>query len=128
MAVEASSWKQSYKAGFTDCNGRYAGGTEIMHIVPHKERLYAANGYWTDSRWLVDYEKRQSAQVLRLDSTDGEWEVDLDMGQTNGLGRRYMKGNILKSITFTHDDNGRENQPPWREHQYAFRKERCSYC
>ena len=83
--------EQSYKAGDRDGNSRYAGGTEIMHLVPHKGKLYAANGYWTDSRWLVDYKERQSAQVLRLDFSDGQWEVDLEMGESNGKGRRCCR-------------------------------------
>ena len=31
-----------------------------------------------DSRWRLDYNDRQSAQVLRLGSSNGVWEVDLD--------------------------------------------------
>jgi len=101
-------WSQSYKAGYTDDKGAYAGGSEIMHLVAHKGKLYAANGYWKDSRWEnVPYTKKQSAQVLRLDSSNGRWQVDLDMGKSNGHGLRYMKGNILKSITFTRDGAGK---------------------
>lgn len=60
-----------------------------------------------DSRWKNrPYAKKQSAQVLRLDSADARWQVDLDMGKSNGNGLRYMKGNILKSITFTRDGRG----------------------
>ena len=109
----SSGWEQSYKAGYVDGNGKYAGGSEIMHIEPHKGRLFAANGYWEDSRWKgVDYADRQSAQVLRLDSSDGRWEVDLEMGDSNGEGRRYMKGNILKSVTFARDEFGVELPEP----------------
>lgn len=101
-------WTQSYDAGYVDGNGAYAGGSEIMHLVPHQGRLYAANGYWKDSRWETPpYAERQSAQVLRLDSADGRWEVDLDMGKSNGRGLRYMKGNILKSVTFTRHESGK---------------------
>ena len=73
-----------------------------------KGKLYAANGYWVDARWEIppDAEK-QSAQVLRLDSTNGTWQIDLEMGKANGLGLRYMKGNILKSVTFTRDRFGK---------------------
>ena len=101
-------WDQSYNAGYTDRSGAHAGGSEIMHLVPHKGKLYAANGYWVDSRWVIppDAEK-QSAQVLRLDSADGRWQVDLDTGKANGFDLRYMKGNILKSVTFTRDGAGR---------------------
>ena len=33
-------WTQSYNAGYKDLKGSYAGGSEIMHIVPHKGKLY----------------------------------------------------------------------------------------
>ena len=36
-------WEQSYDAGYTDGKGAYAGGSEIMHLVAHKGKLYAAN-------------------------------------------------------------------------------------
>jgi len=101
-------WTQSYDAGYADSKGAYAGGSEIMHLVPHKRKLYAANGYWMDSRWRrPPYAQKQSAQVLRLDSSNGRWEVDLDMGKSNNKGFRYMKGNILKSVTFTRDGSGK---------------------
>ncbi len=44
--------------------------------------------------------------MLRLDSADGRWEVDLDMGKSNGHGLRYMKGNILKSCSGTEANGG----------------------
>ena len=107
-AVARVDWTQSYDAGYVDGNGAYAGGSEIMHLVPHKGKLYAANGYWVDSRWVdPPHAEKQSAQVLRLDSADGRWQVDLDMGKSNGHGLRYMKGNILKSVTFTRDESGK---------------------
>lgn len=107
-AVQPARWSLSYDAGFRDENGAYAGGSEIMHIVPHHGKLYAANGYWLDSHWVIppDAEK-QSAQVLRLDSSAGTWQVDLEMGKRNGYGLRYMKGNILKSVTFSIGADGK---------------------
>ncbi len=102
-----AAWTQSYEAGYNDANGAYAGGSEIMHLVAHQGKLYAANGYWMDSRWTdPPYQEKQSAQVLRLDSADGRWQVDLDTGRGGGNGLRYMKGNTLKSITFTRDAFG----------------------
>lgn len=106
-------WKHSYAAGYFDSAGQYAGGSEIMHLVPHKGKLYAANGYWEDSHWLVPEGKpKQSAQVLRLDTIDGKWEVDLDMGTESPPGLNFMKGNILKSVTFTKDGCGNLLTPP----------------
>ncbi len=106
-------WVQSYDAGYLDDNGAYAGGSEIMHLVSHKGKLYAANGYWVDAHWVIPPDdQKQSAQVLRLDSSNGKWQVDLDMGKSNGLGLRYMKGNILKSVTFTRDASGKPLPQP----------------
>ncbi len=106
-------WMQSYNAGYIDENGAYAGGSEIMHLVAHRGKLYAANGYWVDSHWVIPPDdQKQSAQVLRLDSSDGQWQVDLDCGKGNEFGLTYMKGNILKSVTFTRDLTGQLLQQP----------------
>ena len=103
-----AGWNQSYSAGYIDENGSFAGGSEIMHLIPHKGKVYAANGYWMDSHWVIPPDgQRQSAQVLRLDSTDSSWQVDLDTGKSNGLGLEYMKGNVLRSITFTRGMDGK---------------------
>jgi hypothetical protein len=99
-ADKVKGWHQSYKSGYRDDQGRYAGGSEIMHLVPHQGKLYAFNGYWTDANY-----GKQSAQVLRLDEPNGRWQVDLE---TNGAGYAHMKGNILKSVTFTTDKNGKK--------------------
>ncbi|MGC6465506.1 MAG: NIPSNAP family protein [Akkermansiaceae bacterium] len=107
-------WVQSYDAGYRDAKGAWAGGSEMMHLASHKGKLYASNGYWVDSRWVIPPEgQRQSAQVLRLDSPDEQWQVDLEMGKSNDdLGLEYMKGNILKSVTFTRDANGQALAKP----------------
>ena len=64
-ADEAPRWALSYDAGYRDANGAYAGGSEIMHLVAHQGKLYAANGYWMDAHWVIPPEnQKQSAQVL----------------------------------------------------------------
>ena len=79
-----------------------------MHLAAHAGSLYAANGYWLDARWVIPPEgQKQSAQVLRLDKSDGKWQVDLDLGKANDLGLEYMKGNILKSVSFSTTGEGR---------------------
>ena len=106
-------WQWSYAAGYFDSSGDYAGGSEVMHVIPHKGKLYAANGYWEDSHWVVpDGVPKQSTQVLRLDSSDGTWEVDLDMGKESSPDLNFMKGNILKSVTFTKDGDGNDLSSP----------------
>lgn len=111
--AEPPSWTRSYHAGYFDTKGAYAGGSEIMHLTAHKGKLYAANGYWVDARWEIPPEgQKQSAQVLRLDAPEGQWQVDLEMGKENPRGLQYMKGNILKSVTFTRDANGKTLPDP----------------
>lgn len=113
VADPPSAWQLSYDAGYRDAAGRYAGGSEIMHLVPHQGKLFAANGYWMDSHWVIPpHLEKQSAQVLRLDQPDEQWQVDLELGQTNGYDLRYMKGNILKSVTFTTDGIGNQLAKP----------------
>ena len=34
-ACSEVGWEQSYKAGYEDPNGKYCGGSEVMHIVAH---------------------------------------------------------------------------------------------
>jgi hypothetical protein len=110
---QQAHWTQSYDAGYEDLKGAYAGGSEIMHIVSHKGKLYASNGYWVDAHWVIPPDgQKQSAQVLRLDSLAGKWQVDLDMGQSNDRELAYMKGNILKSVTFTQDASGKPLPSP----------------
>lgn len=107
VSADTPQWRQSYSAGYTDRSGAFAGGSEIMHLVAHKGGLYAANGYWVDYHWVIPPDgQKQSAQVLRLDKPGDQWQVDLDMGKANGFDLQYMKGNILKSVTFTRDADG----------------------
>jgi len=98
-----AGWERSYKAGVTDRNGQYMGGSELMHLVGHKGMLFASNGYWQDSRntWYGGKDKSTGwAQVLRLDKPGGQWEVDLEMGL------RHLRGETLQSITFTTNSKG----------------------
>jgi len=75
----------------------------MLHLVAHKGKLYAANGYWEDRRNSIYGGGTSNAawgQVLRLDRPDGAWQSDLD------LGPRYLRTELLKSLTFTTDRDG----------------------
>ena len=46
-----NEWEQAFSAGMIDrSTGKPIRGTEIVHLVAHKGRLYAGNGYWMDTR------------------------------------------------------------------------------
>lgn len=61
-----NDWERSFQAGLVDeSTGKPFGGTEIVHLVAHKGRLYAGNGYWMDTR---GYAKIPWSQVLVLET------------------------------------------------------------
>jgi poly(A) polymerase len=102
-------WSASFVAGCVDRNGRFAGGSQVMHLVPHKGVLYAASGYWKDSRNVWYGGKDPSigwGQVLRLSGPDAPWTVDFE------LGPQHLRTELLKSITFTLDGKGRPLPSP----------------
>jgi hypothetical protein len=100
----SEGWSASFVAGCLDRKGKVAGGSQIMHLVPHKGVLFAASGYWMDKRnvWYGGKDPAAGwAQVLRLPGPGEPWEVDLN------LGPQHLRPELLKSLTFRLDGNGR---------------------
>ena len=103
-----AGWQRSFRSGCPDASGRLAAGSEVLHLVPHGGRLYAANGYWMDPRnplYGAPLGSGAWAQVLRLDSAEGAWQVDLDLP-------RHLRAEALHSATFTTDAQGRALPEP----------------
>ena len=99
-----NEWEQVFRAGMIDrATGRPIRGTEIVHLVTHRGRLYAGNGYWMDTR---GYASIPWAQVIVLDSSDGDWRVDLAMGPA------HLRVTALKSVTFATDAEGKPLNKP----------------
>lgn len=104
----AAGWERSYTAGCVDPAGKLAAGSETLHLVPHKGRLYAAVGLWMDPRnpWYGGSPADGKwAQILRLDAPRGGWQVDLEMPQ-------HLRAELLFSATFRFDANGRALPEP----------------
>ena len=107
--VVKPGWERSFKAGTRDSENHYMGGSTIVHLLGHKGKLFAGNSYWHDSRniWYGGTDPSIGwAQVLRLDKPGGKWQVDLE------LGRQHLRVEILKSVTFTTDDQGNPLSKP----------------
>jgi len=105
----AQTWDRSFSAGKEDVFGKYMGGSEVLHLVGHRGSLFAAVGYWQDARnvWYGGSDWRTGwGQVLRLDSHDGEWVVDLEMGPM------HLRPEILKELTFSTDGVGAKLRKP----------------
>ena len=107
--VARDGWSASFVAGCFDRNGKFAGGSQIMHLVPHKGALFAASGYWMDGRNVLyggNDPNAGWAQVLRLSGASEPWAVDLE------LGPRHLRTELLKSVTFSFDSSGRPLPAP----------------
>ncbi|WBA44126.1 T9SS type A sorting domain-containing protein [Hymenobacter canadensis] len=91
----AQQWAKSYSAGQTVA-GQYLGGTEILHLVPHKGRLYAGNSYWMESRRTLPV---AGCQLLSKASPTAPWQEEKEFPGS-------LRINNLKQFIFTRDHNG----------------------
>lgn len=94
-------FEPSWLAGGTDRAGRPMGGTEVMWLAGHSERLYAAVGYWRSPPTIAF----EGAQILRLDTANGDWQVDHAFPDAGRVG-------LLFEATFRTDGTGRVLDPP----------------
>uniref|UniRef100_A0A7S2J4D4 F5/8 type C domain-containing protein n=1 Tax=Alexandrium andersonii TaxID=327968 RepID=A0A7S2J4D4_9DINO len=79
----------SYQGGINNL-----GGTEILHLVPYKGKLFGATGYW------MNFGQFRSAEVVRLDCSYCGWTVD---GKPSPYAGRLE---ALKVIHWTTDGTG----------------------
>ena len=99
----AQEWEQSFVAGSIDINGLFMGGSEVLHLVSHKNKLFASIGYWQDENnvWYGGSDLSFGwSQVIYLENEDDSWKVDFD------LGYNYLRPEILKQVIFTKDSSG----------------------
>tara|TARA_B100000949_G_scaffold232898_1_gene248130 strand:- start:9 stop:1679 length:1671 start_codon:yes stop_codon:yes gene_type:complete len=107
--IPAQEWQQSFIAGNLDINGLFMGGSEVLHLVPHKNKLFASIGYWEDENniWYGGNDLNLGwAQIICLANEDDSWKVDFD------LGLNYLRPEILKQVIFTKDYNGNTLDAP----------------
>jgi len=71
-------WAPSFLAGSADPSApKSIRGTEIVHLVAHRGRLFAGNGYWMDPRGP---DRTPWYQVLVLAAPEAAWKVGLAGG------------------------------------------------
>ena len=107
--IPAQEWQQSFIAGNLDINGLFMGGSEVLHLVPYKNKLFASIGYWEDENniWYGGNDLNLGwAQIICLANEDDSWKVDFD------LGLNYLRPEILKQVIFTKDYNGNTLDAP----------------
>ena len=109
MSLTAQDWEQSFIAGDFDDNGIFMGGSEVLHLVSHKKKLFASIGYWQDENnvWYGGDDLNIGwAQIITLENEEDSWKVDLD------LGYNHLRPEILKQVIFTRDHNGTQLDIP----------------
>jgi len=107
--LKAQVWSKSYTAGYVDSNNNYLGGSEILQLVSHKNKLFASLGYWQDGNniWYGGTNSSKGwGQILRMDNSGGKWQED------HFLGANYLRPEVLKQVVFTQDALGNQLVSP----------------
>ena len=100
VILNAQVWESSFAAGNFDDNNNFMGGSEVLQLVSHKNKLFASVSYWQDESniWYGGDDSNIGwSQILSLDSPDEDWSVDLN------LDSYYLRPEILKQVVFTKD-------------------------
>ena len=103
VIISAQVWESSFTAGDFDHNNNFMGGSEVLQLVSHKNKLFASISYWQDESniWYGgDNSNIGWSQIISLNSPDENWYVDLD------LDSYYLRPEILKQVVFTKDMYG----------------------
>ena len=95
------AFQPSLQAGVRDVNGNLLAGTEVMHLVPHKGRLYANTSLWMERDPAIP----KACQILVLDSPKGQWRVEHQFTTNN------LRFGSLREVTFSTDHVGKAITP-----------------
>ena len=109
VILNAQVWESSFAAGNFDDNNNFMGGSEVLQLVSHKNKLFASVSYWQDESniWYGGDDPNIGwSQILSLDSPDEDWSVDLN------LDSYYLRPEILKQVVFTKDMYGNNLSTP----------------
>ena len=101
--IIAQNWEQSFIAGGFDADGLFMGGSEVLHLVDHKNKLLLQldTGNYENNIWYGGNDLYVGwGQILCLESEDDSWAVDFD------LGYNLLRPEIIKQVIFTKDYSG----------------------
>ena len=109
VIINAQVWEPSFTAGSFDNNNNFMGGSEVLQLVSHKNKLFASISYWQDELNIWYGGSNPSvgwSQIISLNSSSEDWSVDLD------LDSYYLRPEILKQVVFTKDMYGNNLSNP----------------
>ena len=95
VIINAQVWESSFTAGNYDYDNNFMGGSEVLHLVTHKDKIFASISYWQDESniWYGGTNSTIGwSQIISLDSPNSSWFVDLN------LDSYYLRPEILKEI------------------------------
>jgi hypothetical protein len=96
---------QDYFPGTTDPQGRIIAATEANQVVPHRGQLFASFGATYRNPPTPD-PGFQGFGVLRKETANGPWLVELDLGPTP------YRVEVMASVSFTTDAAGNRLSQP----------------
>ena len=109
VVINAQVWETSFIAGTFDDSNNFMGGSEVLQLVSHKNKLFASVSYWQDESniWYGGSNPDIGwSQIISLNSPNEDWSVDLD------LDSYYLRPEILKQVIFTKDMYGNNLSAP----------------
>ncbi len=98
-----SAFRRVFHAGMYDDDHQLLGGTEVLHLVPHRGRLFCSLSYKLNA--YLPEDPSTGAQIIVLDRPDGSWRL------VQGYERAHWRV-TLESVTFTEDGRGRSLDAP----------------
>ena len=109
--VPPIAWARSLPVDSANRGISQIGGTEVRALAAMDGTLYAAIGYWRDTRQSDP--GLPGPQVLALDLPTAAWRVDGQFDDRMGGGmHRYMAIGALQAVQFHSDRNGQALSPP----------------
>jgi hypothetical protein len=100
---QKSVWEGCYQAGQMDVNGNFLSGTEIIYLVSHQGKLYAANGFFGE---VPENAQKTGAQILLKQSVEDPWKLEYQFNPP------FKRVEAFRSATFTTDSQGKTLQKP----------------
>ncbi len=139
------NWTKNLALPFTDVNNISLTGTEVIHLVPHKGKLYAGNSYWAENT------DPRRGQIWVKETYNGNWKRDYQMPIKNSrvpslysfvfskdfnantipndtilfAGATYDKGSNINgpAVVYVRDDNSNS----WITHNLGFTSHSFAY-
>lgn len=106
----SSGFEVSWQSGRYDKVGTLMSATEVMDMVGHKGKLYAATSLWMN---VPLGDPATGAQILRLDAPQARWQIDRHFDELLADGTpRIGRVNVLKSVSFHTDVTGQPLAKP----------------